>query len=68
MSNKENNIVDQLGGAAVRIINLIGKTVEIGSASYNEFKSSGKDKELYSKVSTEANTIISKVKEKLGNK
>jgi len=68
MSNKENNIVDQLGGAAVRIINLIGKTVEIGSASYNEFKSSGKDKEVFSMVTTQVNTVVSKVKENLGNK
>ena len=67
-TDKENNIVDELGGAAIRIIDLIGKTANKGVSSYNEFKSSGKDKELYSMVSTQVNTVITKVKEKMGNK
>jgi len=77
MSNKsdketeENNItsiVDELGGAAIRVIDLIGKSVGKGTSSYNKFKSEGKDKELYSMISTQVNAVVTKVKERVGNK
>ena len=63
-----NDIVDELGGAAIRVIDLIGKSIDKGENAYNKFKSEGKDKELYSMISSQVNSVVTKVKEKLGRK
>jgi len=63
-----NDIVDELGGAAIRLIDLIGKSVDKGEKAYNNFKSEGKDKELYSMISSQVNTVVTKIKEKIGRK
>ena len=60
--NSEVNILDELGGAVIRIIDLIGKSVDKGASTYKKVKSEGRDKEFISIVSVQVNTVITKVK------
>ena len=63
---KENVLADiasEFGGAAVRIIDLIGVAVGKGTSIYNDYKKEGKDKELALKISSGIWKILTKVKE-----
>jgi len=57
-----NDVINELGGAVARLIDLLGRGIDKGTIAYNECRNTEKYKELSSKVSSEANKLSAKVK------